>query len=258
MVRLTVSAVAFVALLAACVSSTTIDTAAFTKPAMLELLATADRSDADRARDDTRKPYRVLPFFELKPGMTVLDLYSGGGYYTEIVSRAVGPHGIVHTHNNKAYLAYAKDEIEARYKNNRLSNVVRIKAENNELDFAPQTYDMVLMILAYHDIYYVDEENDWPAIDGPKLLAELYASLKPGAVLGVVDHAATAGAPAEAGQTLHRIDPQRALREIEAAGFVHEASSEMLANPNDQHDKPMFAPEVKGKTDRFVYRFRKP
>lgn len=221
-------------------------------------VADAQRSLADRARDRTRRPASVLAFFGIEPGDTVLDLYAGGGYYTEIVARAVGPSGSVHSHNNRAYLAFADKELSTRFTDNRLPNVTRITAENNALNFASETYDAALMILAYHDVYFVDEKNGWPRIDGPAMLAHILASLKPGGVLGVVDHAAAPGAPAAVGGTLHRIDPARVRREISAAGFVLEAQSDVLANPTDTHSLAMFDEAIKGKTNRFVYRFRKP
>lgn len=216
------------------------------------------RSNADRARDATRRPGDVLAFFGIEPGDTVLDLYSGGGYYTEIVSRAVGRGGVVHAHNNQAYLTFADKELQARFAKRRLKNVRRFTAENNALDLPANTYDKALLILGYHDIYYIDEKNGWPRIDGPKMLAEIFRSLKSGGVLGIVDHAAVHGAPVDVGGTLHRIDPERAVREITAAGFVLEARSDMLANANDERTLTMYDPSVKSKTDRFVLRFRKP
>ncbi len=221
-------------------------------------LAQPDRSEQDRARDATRRPADVLAFFSIEPDDVVLDLYSGGGYYTEVLSYAVGKGGTVHAHNNRAYLAYADKELESRFTAGRLKNVRRFTAENNALNLAPDTYDATLMILTYHDIYFVDAKNGWPRLDGEKLLAEIYSGLKSGGVLGVIDHAALDGAPAEVGGTLHRIDPERVVREVTAAGFVLEAKSDMLANPNDERTQPMFDEAVKGKTDRFVFRFRKP
>lgn len=217
------------------------------------------RLASDRDRDATRKPEAVLRFFSVEPGMTVLDLYSGGGYYTELLARAVGEHGSVVAHNNKAYLAYAKDELELRYSQDRLKNVVRISQENNELDLESEQFDLAVIVLGFHDLYYVDEKNGWPRIDDGKMLAELFESIKPGGTLGIVDHAAKPGAPLwETAQTLHRIDPTQVRTLIEKAGFAYVGESDVLRNPDDDTSKPMFDPAIRGKTDRIVYRFKKP
>lgn len=218
----------------------------------------SDRSDADRARDEGRKPAQVLEFFGIHPGMKVLDLYSGGGYYTEILSRVVGPTGKVVAHTNSAYAQFVGDEATIRYANNRLANVELLLAENNELQLPADSFDAIMMVLAYHDIYYVAPNNGWPKIDGPKLLAELYKGLRPGGILAVVDHYAAAGSPRDTGNSLHRIDPQIVIDELQAAGFKLEAKSDVLRNMDDDHSLSMAAPEVRGKTDRFVLKFRKP
>jgi len=221
-------------------------------------IANPARSDADRETDLRRKPDQVLAFFQIKPGMTVLDMFSGGGYYTELLSYVVGDDGKVHAHNNSAYLNWLADSIKERYQPGKLPNVIRFTAENNQLDLPADSFDAVLMIMSYHDVYHVDPENGWEAIDGPAMLAQLFQSMKPGAVLGIVDHAAIAGAPPETGETLHRIDPELAKADITAAGFIFEASSAVLANPEDDHTLHTFSDEMRGKTDRFVFRFRRP
>ena len=217
-----------------------------------------DRLPDDLEVDARRKPAEVLVFFGVAPGMNVLDMFSGGGYYTEIISYVVGEGGAVRAHNNSPYLQFSKEELDKRFKAGRLVNVRPLRADNNELELPDNTYDMALLILAYHDVYYVDENNGWFRIDGPKMLAEIHGALKSGGVLGVVDHAAEAGAPTETGGTLHRIDPELARREIEAAGFVFDGESEVLRNPEDDRTKPMYEEQIRGNTDRFVYRFRKP
>lgn len=221
-------------------------------------LASPERLASDRQVDALRKPDQVLAFFDIKPGMVVLDMFSGGGYYTEILSHLVGPSGKVHAHNNTPYLQFVKTALEKRFTPGRLANVERFTAENNELELPAETFDAALLVLSYHDVYHVMEEAGWTKIDGPAMLAEIYQSLKPGAVLGVVDHAAKDGAPAEVGETLHRIDPARAKAEISAAGFVFEAESDALRNPDDDRTKMALDKSIRGKTDRFIFRFRKP
>lgn len=218
----------------------------------------AARREQDRNRDALRKPAEVMKFFGIEEGAKVLDVFSGGGYYSELLSYVVGKNGRVVAHTNSAYANFVGDEAVIRYADGRLPNVEILLAENNELALPENEFDVVMLVLAYHDIYYVAPENGWPKIDGPALLAELYKGMKPGAVLGVVDHAANSGAPRETGNTLHRIDPALARSEIESAGFVFEEATDILHNPDDDHSRNMADPLIRGKTDRFVMRFRKP
>lgn len=226
--------------------------------AVLSALANEQRPAADRARDASRQSAAVLRFFGIGPGMTVLDLYSGGGYYTEILSYLVGPEGRVVAYNNTPYLQFARDEIATRYAGGRLANVEQLVAENNELSLPANTFDAVLMTDVYHDIYMVDEKIGWPRIDGPKMLSVIFASMRPGAVLGVVDHAAVPGTLPEAAAALHRIDPGLLKRDLQAAGFVLDGESDVLRNPADDRSRPVFDPAVRGQTDQVVLRFRRP
>ncbi len=226
-------------------------------PIALALAAPA-RPPSDRERDGGRRPDAVLAYFGIEPGMTVLDLFSGGGYYTEIVSRIVGPTGRVLAHNNDAYLRYAAEEIAARYAEGRLGNVTRLDMPVADLSLEPGSVDVALLILAYHDIYFRPGDGSWPVIDGPGMLSLVYDALKPGGVLGVVDHAGNADITLAEIDRLHRIDEARVIREIEAAGFEPAGSSDVLRNPEDDHLRPMYDPQIRGRTDRFVLRFHKP
>jgi predicted methyltransferase len=221
-------------------------------------LAHPSRPAADLESDQGRKPAEVLAFFDIQPGMTVLDLFSGSGYYSEIISYVVGPAGRVVAHSNSAYRNFVGNALEERLGDSRLPNVEILMAENNELELPAETFDAVTLILTYHDIFHVDVENGWPKINGPKLLAEIYEGMKPGGVLGVVDHHAEAGSPRETGNSLHRIDPGIVISELEIAGFEFDGRSNVLRNMNDDYSKIIFDPEVRGRTDRFVFRFRKP
>jgi predicted methyltransferase len=222
-------------------------------------VAAPGRSAEDREQDSSRKPAEVLAFFGVQPGMSVLDLYAGGGYFTELLAAVVGPTGRVVAHNNKAYRDSVGDQLTRRFADpRRLANVEQLAAENNAIELPPGRFDFVLLSAVYHDVYYANEANDWPKIDGPALLAELFAAMKPGATLGLIDHAAAPGSPAETGGTLHRIDPDLVKRDLAAAGFVLEAESDVLRNPADDHGKGVFDPAVRGKTDRFMFRFRRP
>ncbi len=221
-------------------------------------VANTSRTEADRGRDAGRKPADVLEFFGIATGMSVLDLFSGGGYYTEILSHVVGPNGHIVAHSNLAYLNFVGDEFKARHAANRLANVDVLMAENNELELDANQFDAILMVLSYHDTYWVAPEDGWPKIDIPQLHAELLKSLVPGGVLGVIDHYADAGSPRETGGTLHRIDPGIVISDLEYAGFVLDAKSDLLRNIEDDHSLGVFDPSVRGKTDRFILRFTKP
>jgi predicted methyltransferase len=221
-------------------------------------VAHAARPDADRARDAGRKPAQVLEFIGIAPGMTVLDMCSGGGYYTEILSYLVGDVGRVAAHSNQAYVAFVGEEFEMRYLGGRLPNVEILMAENNELSLHPGAFDAVLMVLSFHDLYYAAPDDGWPAFDVPALLAELHKGLRAGGVVGIVDHYAADGSPPETGGTTHRIDPAIVIEAMTTAGFELDGQSDLLRNPADDYEKVVFDPEIRGNTDRFVLRFRKP
>lgn len=229
-----------------------------TDRALRAALASPSRREADRARDQQRRAFEVLRFFGAQPGMAVLDIFSGGGYYTEILSTLVGAAGRVVAHNNSPYRELARAELTERYAPGRLPNVEQLIAENNQLRLPAGSFDLVLMTNVYHDIYFVDEARGWTRIDGPKLLAEIYQSMKPGAVLGIVDHAAVPGSPPGTGGTLHRIDPALLKRDLLAAGFILDAESDVLRNPLDERTRSVFDSAVRGQTDQVVLRFRKP
>lgn len=221
-------------------------------------LAAPDRMKKDQQSDALRRPDLVLSFFEIEPGMTVLDLFSGGGYYTEILSRIVGSEGRVVAHNNQAYLDYSKDDLDGRFADNRLPNVERLTAEADEIDLPANTFDAVLAMLTWHDFYYVDKKNGWPEIDEASLVNKLCTAMKSGAVLGITDHVAPTGSiPSESAQNLHRIDPQRIKDDLSGGCFSFEGEIDALRNAEDDYGQAMFAQRIRGKTDRVVFKFRK-
>ena len=125
------------------------------------------RLPRDQARDAGRKPEAILAFAGLRPGMAVLDMFSGGGYYTQLAASVVGPEGRVVAHNNTPYAFSARREIEQRYADGRLAEVERILGENNRLELPENAFDVALLILCYHDIYYIDGLRGWELIDRP-------------------------------------------------------------------------------------------
>lgn len=216
------------------------------------------RPEADRTRDAARKPGEVLEFIGIEPGMAVLDMFSGGGWYAEVIAHVVGESGRVIAHSNEAYKGFVGNALEDRFAAGRVPQAEILMAENNELELEADSLDAVMMAQSFHDLYHIDIENGWELMDAPAFLAELKKGLKPGGMVAVIDHTAATGAPPETGDLLHRIDPALVVATMEAAGFVFEDRSEILRNPDDDVSKIVFAPEIRGKTDRFVMRFRKP
>jgi predicted methyltransferase len=203
-------------------------------------VASAARPDSDRARDAGRKPAAVLEFLGVERGMTVLDMFTGGGYYAEIIAGVVGEEGKVIAQSNQAYLAFVGDAFEERFGSGRLTNVEVLMAENNELSLEADSLDAVMMVLSFHDLYLSDPENGWPQIHGFNFLMELQKGLKPGGFVAIIDHYAEAGSPPEIGNTLHRIDPAIVVEYMESVGFVLDSQSDILRNPDDDLSKIVF------------------
>jgi predicted methyltransferase len=221
-------------------------------------LAEPARLAKDRELDARRKPDQLFQFLEVKPGMAVLDVIAGGGYMSEYASHLVGPEGRVTAFNPKAFEGYVKDDVAARYTPGRLSNVTTVWQEMAAFSVPAASFDAAIMVQNYHDVYWVNDKMGWTKVDGPKMLATIKAALKPGGVFGIVDHSAKAGSGTAAAQELHRIEKAAVIKDLQAAGFVHEGESPMFANPADDLSKGVFDPAVRGKTDQFVLRFRKP
>ncbi len=216
-------------------------------------VASPQRPASDVARDAARRPAEILRFFELKPGQRVADLVGGSGYYSEIVARAVGPEGQVWLQNTPFVIErFAKEPVQERMARlePELGNLTRLDSEL-AAPALPEKLDLVLMVLFYHDTY-------WQEIDRAAMNRAIHASLRPGGIFGVIDHHAEAGSGDRDVKTIHRVDAALVRQEIEAAGFVLEAESELLRHPEDDRTRNVFEPEIRGGTDRFVYRFRKP
>jgi predicted methyltransferase len=216
------------------------------------------RPEPDQKLDPLRNPVDVLTFFEIQPGMKVIDIFGGGGYYTEIVSYLVGDTGSVTLYNNNPWDNFVKTNVAARLEGNRLPNVNSLIVEPAKLGENTDRFDAAIFFLGMHDVYYEDTANGWPAIDVKKFLANIHKQLNNGGILGIIDHNAEAGSdPGVVGKSLHRIDPQIIIDDLEAIGFKYEGESSILRNPEDSLTESVFKPELRYKTDRSVLKFRK-
>jgi predicted methyltransferase len=239
-------------------AATTSDLSAEDKAAIYASVDNIDRLPGDMDEDSWRKPSEVLTFLAVKPGMKVVDYLSAGGYYTELLSRVVGPNGQVIAYNNPEYLKFSGEKPTQRYGNGRLPNVAQLTTPPEEAPFEPNTLDAALFVMSYHDLHWKAKDGSWPNTDPAQSLAKLVPALKPGATVVVLDHVAAAGAdPAVSVDALHRMDPALIKRDFEAAGLTFDAESQAFANADDDHTKPVFDPAVRHKTDQVMYRFRK-
>jgi len=220
--------------------------------AIARALSAPGRPADDRERDADRRPAEVLRFLGIAPDMEVADLMAGRGYYSEILARAVGPQGKVYVQNNAFVVhRFAGEALQARLGRPGLEAAVRWDRELESLGFEPGSLDAALIVLFYHDTY-------WQGVDRAAMNRGIFAALKPGGVFGVIDHHAQPGSGARDVQTLHRVDAELVKQEVLAAGFELEAESELLRHPEDPRTASVFDAALRGKTDRFVYRFRKP
>ncbi len=218
------------------------------------MASASERSDADKARDAQRKPTEVLEFLGLKPGDTVVDIWAAGGWYTEVLSNAVGDDGHVYSQNPPNVLQYGDGKYDkaltARLADGRLGNVERTDEPLASGSIAPNSIDFAITALNFHDVY-----NGSGTEATADFMAAVYAVLKPGGIFGIIDHVGNADVD---NTDIHRIDPELAKAAAVKAGFVVEAQSDLLAHPDDDHTKMVFDPSLRGETDRFILRLRKP
>jgi predicted methyltransferase len=218
-------------------------------------LASPDRPAKDREQDAQRRPAEVLALTSIEPGQRLIDIFSAGGWYAEILARTLGPQGQVYAQNPPSVLKRFGDKaIVERLAGNRVPNIVRWDKELNALDLAPGSFDGAMINLVFHDLLWISQ-------DVPGFLRDLNRALKKGGWVAVVDHSAPAGtrdAFAKDPRGQHRIDEAYTRELFEAAGFKLVTSSDMQRNAADDRQKAFFAPEMQGKqTDKFIHIYRK-
>jgi predicted methyltransferase len=214
------------------------------------IVASPDRSDADRQTDQRRQPAKMLAFIDVKSGMKVLDMGAGAGYSTELLARAVGPGGAVYAQESATVMERIKDKFDIRAQNPAMKNVAHV-IRNYDDPIPPDVgrLDLITFFFAYHDVTYMP-------VDRAEMNKKMFAALKPGGFLVIADHSARAGDGINVAKTLHRIEESTLRKEIEAAGFKLATEADFLKHPEDPRDAAVFRPQVP--TDEFVLKYQKP
>lgn len=212
------------------------------------------RPAADKDRDALRLPAEVLSFAEIAPGEVLGDFLMGGGYWTRMLAAAVGPEGKVYGFTADEFVAFRpayateQDTVVADY-----ANVLKVRSPIAAPAF-PEPLDTMITVQNFHDLYI----PQMPEGTGSKAVKAFYDALKPGGTLVVIDHSAVDGTgTATTGET-HRIDRQFAIDALTAAGFVLDGTADFYARPDDPRTANVFDESIRGKTDQFALRFRKP
>lgn len=219
-------------------------------PAHAAAVADPLRPADETARDALRHPAEMLAFAGVKSGWKVADIRPGAGYFTRLFARVVGEDGHIYAFvpNRTAERENPRaDALVAAY-----PNVSRVNGDLDAMSF-DQPLDLVFMSQEYHD-FHIPRFG----VDVARMNADVFKALKPGGLYVVIDHQAAPGTGITAVETLHRIEGAQLRREVEAAGFVFDGESTAVANPADDHSLNVFDEAIRGKTDQFVYRFRKP
>ena len=240
-------------------ASVTAISAAAAKPAdvVAAVAATANRTEDNVKLDEGRKPAEVLQFLGLESGMQAIDMFGGNRYWAEIMAPAVGPKGHVTVWEPAQF--YDKDSQEkfAAFQA-KTPNTHLIVSPFEALALEPNSYDFMMINLNYHDVYWESAKYGVKRMEPDAFLKTVFTAMKPGGIVGVIDHVGAAGDTRAIVEKVHRIDPAVVKADFERAGFKLEAESELLRNPADDHSLLVFDDKIRGKTDRFVYRFRKP
>ncbi|OYY67770.1 MAG: methyltransferase [Sphingomonas sp. 28-63-12] len=229
------------------------------RPDIAAAIAAPGRAADDIKLDEGRKPVEILTFMGLAKGDQVADIMAGNGYYTEIMARAVGPKGHVTAYDPKQFVE-GDEKAAAAWAAllGREGNVTHTTYPFEAFAAPANAYDFVMIHLDYHDLYWESAKFKVPKTDPAAFLATLYAAMKPGGTVAVIDHVALPGDTRATVDKLHRIDPATVKADFLKAGFVLQAESDLLRTASDDHTKLVFDPAVRGKTDRFAFRFRKP
>jgi predicted methyltransferase len=218
-------------------------------------IANRDRPYEDVQRDGNRKPGEVLTYIGLKQGEKVVDFIPGTGYYSRIIAGAVGPKGRVYGFYPAELANFIKRPLpkDGEMPLDKYSNDIALVQPVNDFK-PPQPVDLVFLSLNYHDLH----DPFFAPADVAKINKAIFDALKPGGLYVVIDHSAQKGSGLRDTNTLHRIDEESVKSEVQAAGFKLEGESSILRQPGDQRTLNVFNPSVRGVTDQFILKFRKP
>lgn len=225
--------------------------------ALAAAVADSARPDSDATRDADRKPEQTLAFSGIKPGDQVADYVADSGYFTRLFSSVVGSKGHVYAVEPTAFFKYqsfpkAVAELQG-YAVAHPNVTVTTAAALEGLKF-PEKLDLFWISQNYHDLH---DEFMGP-VDTAAFNKAVYSALKPGGFYVILDHSAALATPANVTETLHRIESSTVRREVEAAGFKFDSESSILANPADPRTAKVFDQTIRGHTDQFILKFRKP
>jgi len=218
-----------------------------------DALASPIRTAADVDRDAARHAAQTLAFARVEPGQKIGDMIMGGGYFPRLFSAAVGPEGQVVAWQPAEFIGFQASYAEALAAAAALENVKALSGSIGDPAW-PRGLDLIFTAQNYHDLHLAA----FPEDTADKVNAAAYRALKPGGLYVIIDHAAATGAGPYAPDTLHRIDVDQVRREVEAAGFVLDGSSDLLVRTDDPLTANVFDPSIRGHTSQFMLRFRKP
>jgi predicted methyltransferase len=255
-----------------------------TQEQITQIIASPDRSAADRTNDLRRKPEEMLVFIGIRPGIVALDLSAAGGYTTELLARSIGPEGKVYGQSrprpnlapappaaaegnshptiaapamppntpqpSPVALAHRNDNLaKAGIQAAPIVGVVRAFEDPLPPEIATDAVDLVTLMFNYHDLGHL-------AVDRAAMNKAVFDALKPGGLYVIADHSGRAGTGISESGTLHRVEEAFLRQEVEAAGFKLAASGDFLRNPNDPRDRN--TPDPPQPKDEFVLKFVKP
>ena len=218
-----------------------------------------NRTEANRERDEDRKPGKVLSFFGVEEGMTVVDIASGGGYFTEIISGAVGPDGQVRA-QNRAGERFEQRRAALEEQFAKFGNIeIDVTEAGSALPYEDNSVDMVLLSLIIHHLHYDADTGEVMPERSAGIYADIRRVLKPGGVFAIIEHKAPDGSSREQSAGWHRISEDVMVADVTSAGFVLDGSAdEIHNNPEDDEQNVWFDTGLRGKTTRLVHRYKSP